>query len=119
MAIHVLSDLSGNTGRVFTEETELLAFDCFWDGPHYHYGPRNKNHRIYWDKTLVLDPLSWCLDQFKTKKLKAMLDRAGYPGVAADLDEELVAAVLPNVEARALEMQGSGLPAEVTPNLVQ
>ncbi len=119
LAIHVLSDLSGNTGRVFTEETELLAFDCFWDGPHYHYGPRNKNHRIYWDKTLVPDPLSWCLDQFKTKKLKAMLDRAGYPGVAADLDEELVAAVLPNVEARALEMQGSGLPAEVTPNLVQ
>ena len=119
LAIHVLSDLSGNTGRVFTEETELLAFDCFWDGPHYHYGPRNKNHRIYWDKTLVPDPLSWCLDQFKTKKLKAMLDRAGYPGVAADLDEELVAAVLPNVEARALEMQGTGLPAEVTPNLVQ
>ena len=119
LAIHVLSDLSGNTGRVFTEETELLAFDCFWDGPHYHYGPRNKNHRIYWDKTLVPDPLGWCLDQFKTKKLKAMLDRAGYPGVAADLDEELVAAVLPNVEARALEMQGSGLPAEVTPNLVQ
>ena len=119
LAIHVLSDLSGNTGRVFTEETELLAFDCFWDGPHYHYGPRNKNHRIYWDKTLVPDPLGWCLDQFKTKKLKAMLDRAGYPGVAADLDEELIAAVLPNVEARALEMQGSGLPAEVTPNLVQ
>ena len=67
LAIHVLSELAGNTGRVFTEETELLAFDCFWDGPHYHYGPRNKNHRIYWDKTLVPDPLSWCLDQFKTK----------------------------------------------------
>ena len=119
LAIHVLSELAGNTGRVFTEETELLAFDCFWDGPHYHYGPRNKNHRIYWDKTLVPDPLSWCLDQFKTKKLKAMLDRAGYPGVADDLDEGLIASVLPNVEARAREMQGTGLPAEVTPNLVQ
>ena len=119
LAIHLLSDLSGNTGRVFTEETELLAFDCFWEGPHYHYGPRNKNHRIYWDRTLVPDPLGWCLDQFKNKRLGPMLERAGYPGVAADLDEELIASVLPAVEARAREMEATGLPAEVTPNLVQ
>ncbi len=119
VAIHVLADLAGNTGRVFTEETELLAFDCFWDGPHYHYGPRNKNHRIYWDKTLVPDPLGWCLEQFKGKKLKVMLERAGYPGVAADLDDDLIASVIPDVEARAREMQAGGIPAEVTPNLVQ
>ena len=119
LAIHVLSDLAGNTGRVFTEETELLAFDCFRDDPHYHYGPRNKNHRIFWDKTLVPDPLGWCLDQFKTGKLKAMLERAGYPGVAADLDEDLVASIIPQVEARGREMEAGGIPAEVTPNLVQ
>ena len=119
LAIHVLSDLAGNTGRVFTEETELLAFDCFRDDPHYHYGPRNKNHRIFWDKTLVPDPLGWCLDQFKTGKLKAMLERAGYPGVAADLDEDLLASVIPQVEARGREMEAGGIPAEVTPNLVQ
>ena len=119
VAIHVLADLAGNTGRVFTEETELLAFDCFWDGPHYHYGPRNKNHRIYWDKTLVPDPLGWCLDQFKNKKLKVMLERAGYPGVAADLDDDVIASVIPAVEARAREMESGGIPAEVTPNLVQ
>lgn len=118
LAIHVLSDLAGNTGRVFTEETELLAFDCFWDGPHYHYGPRNKNHRIYWDKTLVPNPLDWCLEQFKTKKLRAMLERAGYPGVAADLDEDLVAAVVEKVEVRAREMEAQGLPKAPTPNLV-
>ncbi len=119
LAIHVLSDLAGNTGRVFTEETELLAFDCFRDEPHYHYGPRNKNHRIFWDKTLVPDPLGWCLDQFKTGKLKAMLERAGYPGVAADLDEDLLASVIPQVESRGREMEADGIPAEVTPNLVQ
>ena len=39
VAIHVLADLAGNTGRVFTEETELLAFDCFWDGPHLPLWP--------------------------------------------------------------------------------
>ena len=119
LAIHVLSELAGNTGRVFTEETELLAFDCFRDDPHYHYGPRNKNHRIFWDKTLVPDPLGWCLDQFKSGKLKAMLERAGYPGVAADLDEDLLAAVIPQVEARGREMESGGIPPEVTPNLVR
>ena len=119
LAIHVLSELAGNTGRVFTEETELLAFDCFRDDPHYHYGPRNKNHRIFWDKTLVPDPLGWCLDQFKTGKLKAMLERAGYPGVAADLDEDLLASVIPQVESRGREMEAGGIPAEVTPNLVR
>ena len=119
LAIHVLSDLAGNTGRVFTEETELLAFDCFRDDPHYHYGPRNKNHRIFWDKTLVPDPLGWCLDQFKSGKLKAMIERAGYPGVAADLDEGLLTSVIPQVEKRGREMEATGIPAEVTPNLVR
>ena len=119
LAIHVLSDLAGNTGRVFTEETELLAFDCFRDEPHYHYGPRNKNHRIFWDKTLVPDPLGWCLEQFNSRKLKAMLERAGYPGVADDLDENLVASIIPQVEARGREMEAGGIPAEVTPNLVR
>ena len=43
-------------------------------------GPRNKNHRIYWDRTLVEDPLAWTLEQFETGKLRAMIERAGYPG---------------------------------------
>ena len=126
LAIHVLSDLAGNTGRVFTEETELLAFDCFWDGPHYHYGPRNKNHRIYWDRTLVEDPLGWVFDAFDGKNLGAMLERAGYPGIAADLDVNKVEEVLVNVKKRAREMQEEGmaltghpgLPVDPTPNLV-
>jgi hypothetical protein len=52
LAIHVLGDVGGSTRKSYVEETEVLAFDCFWDGAHYHYGPRNKNHRIYWDLTL-------------------------------------------------------------------
>ena len=71
LAIHVLADLAGATEKSYVEETEIMAFDCFWDGPHYHYGPRNKNHRIYWDRTLVDDPLGWVLDQFDSKKLKS------------------------------------------------
>jgi hypothetical protein len=83
---------------------ELLAFDCFRIYPHYHYGPMYKNERIYLDKTLVPDPFKWALDQFKTGKLPAMLTRAGYPTVAAALDEGLIAGKLPEVEARAQAM---------------
>ena len=117
LAIHVLADLAGTPGKHYTEETELLAFDCFRDDPHYHYGPRNKNHRIFFDKTLVPDPLEWTLSQFKSRKLAAMIERAGYPGVAADLDQNLLDTVMPAMEKRAREMQDGGMPAEPTPNL--
>ena len=107
------------------EETELMAFDLFWDGPHYHYGPRNKNHRIYWDRTLVQDYLGWVLDKIEGKKLGAMIERAGYPGVAADLDQDMIDAVLPALTQKAREMLDlgesltghPGLPLDPTPNL--
>ena len=118
LAIHVLSDLAGTPGRTYTEETELLAFDCFRQAPHYHYGPRNKNHRIFWDKTVVPDTLSWTLEQFQSGKLRDMLVRAGYPGVAADYDQGLVDAIMPELIKRAREMDAQPLPAEPTPNLV-
>jgi hypothetical protein len=98
IAIHVLGDIAG-------QEIELLAFDCFRIYPHYHYGPRYRNERIYLDTTLVPDPLAWALDQFKAGRLPAMLTRAGYPTVAAALDEGLVARTLPEVEARAHAMR--------------
>lgn len=126
LAIHVLGDVGGSTRKSYVEETELLAFDCFWDGAHYHYGPRNKNHRFYWDMTLVEDPLEWVFAQLENRKLAAMLERAGYPGIAADVDLDKVAAVLPAMKRRALEMweEGEkltghkGLPLAPTPNLV-
>ena len=126
LAVHVLADIGGSTDKSFKEETELMAFDIFWDGPHYHYGPRNKNHRIYWDRTLVEDPLGWVFDAFDGKNLGAMLERAGYPGIAADLDVNKVEEVLVNVKKRAREMQEEGmaltghpgLPVDPTPNLV-
>lgn len=125
LAIHVLGDVGGGTRKSYTEETELLAFDCFWDGAHYHYGPRNKNHRIYWDMTLVEDPLEWCFEQLENRKIAAMIERAGYPGIAADVDLDKVAEILPAMKKRAFEMweRGEkltgrkGLPAEVTPLL--
>lgn len=105
LAIHVLTDLAGTPTASYAEETEVLAFDCFREAPHYHYGPRNKNHRVYFDKTLIKDPLEWTLDVFKSRKLSQMIAAAGYPGVAADVDEDLIAGLLPSIEAKAREMQ--------------
>jgi hypothetical protein len=125
LAIHVLGDVGGSKGKAYVEETELLAFDCFWNGAHYHYGPRNKNHRIYWDMTLIDDPLDWTFEQLENRRLSAMIERAGYPGIAADLDLDKIASVLPAVKKRAYEMYElgekltghKGLPLEFTPNL--
>ena len=116
----------GTSEKSYVEETELMAFDLFWDGPHYHYGPRNKNHRIYWDRTLVQDYLGWVLDKIEGKKLGAMIERAGYPGVAADLDQDMIDAVLPALTTKAREMLDlgesltghPGLPLDPTPNMV-
>jgi hypothetical protein len=125
LAVHVLADVGGSKGKAYAEETEILAFDCFWQAPHYHYGPRNKNHRIFWDTTLVEDPLGWVFEQFENRKLGAMIERAGYPGIAADLDLERITSVLPVLKKKAREMQAEGerltghpgLPLEPTPNL--
>jgi hypothetical protein len=106
LAVHVLADIGGSTEKSFVEETEIMAFDCFWDGPHYHYGPRNKNHRIYWDKTLITDYLGWVLDNIDSKKLGPMIERAGYPSIAAALDTELIAAKLAQeIEPQALAIR--------------
>jgi hypothetical protein len=98
LAVHVL-------GTVAEQEIEILAFDCFDTDPHYHYGPRNKNIRIYWDQTSVPNPLRWTLDQFKDRKLSAMIERAGYPGIVAELDEDLIQEKLVEVESTALAIE--------------
>ena len=100
-AIHILSDVAG-------QEIELLAFDCFERAPHYHYGPRNKDVRIFWDTTLVPDTLRWTLDQFKEGKLPDMIERAGYPGVVAELDRELIISkVEKELEPKALALRAA------------
>jgi hypothetical protein len=125
LALHVLADIGGTKGKAYCDETELLAFDCFWNNAHYHYGPRNKNHRINWDLTVIDDPLEWTFQQLEAGKLRAMIERAGYPGIAADLDVALIAEILPALRKRAFAMYEEGerltgykgLPLEFTPNL--
>ena len=97
LAIHVLSDIAG-------QEVELLAFDCFEKSPHYHYGPRNQDVRLYWDATTSGETLRWTLDQFKGGNLRPMIERAGYPSIASALDEKLVQRKLPEIKARCFAL---------------
>ena len=97
LALHVLSDIAG-------QEVELLAFDCFEEGPHYHYDPLYQDVRIFWDVTTSGDTLRWTLDQFKAGKLRSMIERAGYPSIASALDEKLIQEKMPEVETRSLAL---------------
>ncbi len=98
IAIHVLGDVGA-------EEHELLTFDCFEVAPHYHYGPRAKNQRLYLDTTATPDPLRWALDLFRGGKLATMLERAGYNDHAAGLKPSVLAAKLDEVESVSQELR--------------
>ncbi len=100
IAIHVLGDVG-------SEEHELLTFDCFEVAPHYHYGPRAKNQRLYLDMTAAPDPLRWALDLFRGGKLAPMLERAGYPDHAAGLKPSVIAARLDEVESASQELRAA------------
>ena len=108
MAIHVLADVAD-------QEVELLAFDCFEGDPHYHYGPRNEDVRIYWDVTTSGETLRWTLDQFKAGNLRSMIERAGYPSIAKAVDERLVQEKLPEIEARCFELVAINKSAQSAP----
>ena len=98
IAIHVMGDVGD-------EERELLTFDCFEVAPHYHYGPRAKNQRLYLDTTTVPDPLRWALDLLQGGKLASMLERAGYHDHAAGLNPTVLAGKVGEVESVATRLQ--------------
>ena len=81
-----------------------MAVDCFRVAPHYHYGPRNKNERNFMDTTLAPDSFTWILEQFNGGKLPEMLEYAGYPTVAKELDRDLVSDSLALVESKGRSM---------------
>lgn len=98
VAIHVLGDVGD-------EEIELLTFDCFENAPHYHYGPRAKNQRLYLDMTTVPDPLNWTIDLFKGGKLASMLERAGYGDHAARINPSVLASSVVELKRVAEDMK--------------
>src|SRR5688572_31874949 len=96
VCIHVM----GSPGGVMKE---LLRFDCFDQEPHYHYAPLEKNERLFLDKTTAGNPLGWALKQLRSR-LPEMLEYAGYGTVASQIDGNLLASKMDEVEETAREM---------------
>lgn len=85
-------------GDVDGESVQLLRFDCFRKDPHYHYDPSGKNDLHPLDKATVPDSIAWTIEQLGNN-LVEMIQTAGYDDVAASVDQEAVAAVLPETES--------------------
>jgi hypothetical protein len=79
--LRVLGDVDGRP-------TELLRFDDFVDGPHYHVPADGPS--LAFDRQELGVPLDWFMDQLRDH-LEQLLTRAGFAAVVAHLDLQAVA----------------------------
>src|SRR5258708_246749 len=111
VAITVVADVAG-------EQTTLLRFNCFDFEKSYIYGPENTELEIAGPEMLggtaltnlfrmdpIADgnPIGWTIKTLGTK-LPKMLERAGYPRIAAATDLAEVASVLADFGSCAREL---------------
>ncbi len=84
------------------DRLEHLRFDCFDDGPHYHYVDwlGRSNDVVPIDAVADGDPLAWALDRIRTR-LPQMLERAGADDIARRVDLSALEAILPQVSEAA------------------
>lgn len=92
-SIDVMADIGG-------KETEVLSFDCFKNGPHYHAPGSSKP--ISLDPKSVGDGLEWTMGIFH-EHLPEMLSMAGYMDFAKTIDRELFAKRWVEVKQAVLE----------------
>jgi hypothetical protein len=95
----MVGDTGGPTVRVCDAQNgrELLRFDCFAKGAHWHADPPGKDVLTRLDP--ALDPLDWMLSELRSD-LPAYLARAGFePG--QPLDPATCSAALAAVEKAA------------------
>ena len=93
VSLHVYAGVDG---------AERLRFDCFDEGPHYHYvnWTDQANEIVQIDPVADGDPLAWALDRIRTR-LPQMLARAGASDTAASVDMAAIESVLPRVAEAA------------------
>src|SRR5947207_15341153 len=111
VAITVAADVAG-------KQTTLLRFNCVDFEKSYIYGPENTELEVAGPEMLggaaltnlyrmdpIADgnPIGWTIKTLRTK-LPKMLERAGYPRIAARTDLAEVASILPDLEACAREL---------------
>src|SRR5690242_10839893 len=111
VAITVAADVAG-------KQTTLLRFNCFDFEKSYVYGPENAELEVAGPEMLggamltnlyrmdpIADgnPIAWTIKTLGTK-LPKMLERAGYPQIAAKTSLAAVKRILPDLEACAREL---------------
>lgn len=84
--------------RVGESPRQILRFDCFRYQPHYHYDPLGRDERVELAGYDMSDALLWTLKQLQFH-LAEMLTQAGYPEVAAALQQEAVQQAVSQLEA--------------------
>ena len=84
-------------GDVEGKPVQLLRFDCFENGPHFHYDPDGKNDLLRMDKAKVSDPIAWSMDYLRGN-VASLVRIAGYSALADRLDEAALTAALPGIE---------------------
>lgn len=97
VSLHVFGH---STGRM----VEHVRFDCFEEGPHYHYMDWGRKRQVVFpmDRVANGDPLEWSLSCLKSK-MAPMLEVAGAHDVAREVAQHSkdIEAVLPRVTAAA------------------
>ena len=86
-------------GPIDGQKVQLLRFDMFYKGPHYHYAPNGKNIRYDLDPLTVDDGIEWAM-RFLRAKLPQMVALAGYPESTAAADTAGANRALDEVERR-------------------
>lgn len=91
----MVGSAGGPTLRVYDAAgRELLRFDCFARGAHWHADPGGRDARSAIASDV--DPVAWALTELR-RDLAGYLGRAGYASPEA-LDPEACAAALDRVE---------------------
>jgi hypothetical protein len=78
---------------------ELLRIDMFHNLPHYHYAPMGVNLRYDLDPLTIDDGIGWAT-AFLSKKLPAMVAKAGYEQLLRPGDADEAIAAIPEIERR-------------------
>lgn len=99
VSIHVLAVRDGH---------EYLRFDCFRDGPHYHYiEPSGERQTIVdFDRVALGDMLPWALHQLR-ERLAPMLEYSGGGALVPELDDGTIEAALGEVARLAHEAEAA------------
>jgi hypothetical protein len=96
VSIHIISQADGH---------EYLRFDVFVDEPHYHYVDKaaGTNTVVPFDSAAHGDMTPWAVGQLRNR-LPAMLSNAGAPDLAAQVTDEVSAAISEEVATRLQEI---------------